>query len=123
MGGRSTNISGTLGFLKRDEKYKSEKPYVLRYHPGEDIPNENILKEFVPNIPLYDIRNMVKPPRFDENGLQLRLIHTNMTYQDFNYDDKIKSVFLPEIRANLSDFFGTSNIQIFEYKVTILRPT
>lgn len=112
------NVHAPLGFLDRDERYAKEKPYVLRYAPDDDdIPMENIVKKVVNDMELYDIRNLPAPLSFDENGLTVRSIQSQMAYEDWSDGEMIQNIYFPELRKHLEGLFGTSNIQIFEYKV------
>lgn len=111
------NLNAPLGFLDRDKRYADEKPYALRYNPADDIPTENIVKKFVNDVEIHDIRSLPVPLSFDENGLTVQSIETRMVYEDWFRDEKVKNVFFPELRMNLEGLFGTPNIQIFEYKV------
>lgn len=97
--------------------YAKEKPYALRYNPADDIPTENIVKKVVNNVELHDIRNLPAPLSFDENGLTVRSIQSQMAYEDWFRDEMIKNIFFRELRRNLEGLFGTSNIQIWKYKV------
>ena len=114
---RMASLHAPLGFLDRDERYAKEKPYALRYSPADDIPMDNIVKKVVNDVELYDIRNLPAPLSFDENGLTVRSIQSEMAYEDWFDGEMIKNIFFPELRKNLEGLFGTSNIQIFEYKV------
>lgn len=97
--------------------YAKEKPYALRYNPADDIPTENIVKKVVNNVEFHDIRNLPAPLSFDENGLTVRSIQSQMAYGDWFRDEMIKNIFFRELRRNLEGLFGTSNIQIWKYKV------
>ena len=112
------DLYATLIFLQNDDnRYAHEKPYALRYNPRDDVPTENIVKKTVTNIPLYDIRKLLNPLSINDNGVEVRSMQTQLSYSSFFNETMIKDVFFPELRANLADLFGTSNIQIFEYKV------
>lgn len=118
--GNTPIVGATLSFLRNDDgRYAHEKPYALRYNPQDGIPTENIVKKTVTDIPLHDIRKLPKPPCFDGNGIEVRLLQTQLSYSDFFSDEKIKTTFFSELREDLARLLGTSNIQIFEYKVCI----
>ncbi|KAI4233711.1 MAG: hypothetical protein LQ349_004235 [Xanthoria aureola] len=122
--GNTPIVGATLSFLRNDDgRYAHEKPYALRYNPQDGIPTENIVKKTVTDIPLHDIRKLPKPPCFDGNGIEVRLLQTQLSYSDFFSDEKIKTTFFSELREDLARLLGTSNIQIFEYKVRRRSPT
>jgi len=113
-------FEGTLNFLARDERYRRDKPFALRYNPVEGIATGNILTETILDVPLHDIRDLTERPSFDENGAAVCELSSQMAYDDWFKDEKVKEVFFPELRKLLEDFFATPHIQMFEYRVSLI---
>lgn len=99
------NLYTLLGFLDRDERSAEEKPYALRYNPADNIPTENIVKKVVKDVEFDDIRNLPAPLSFDENGLTVRSIQSQMAYEDWFRDEVIKNIFFPELRKSVLGLF------------------
>lgn len=103
-------------FLKRDPTYDDEKPYSLRFTPPEGFPRANILLESH-DVAVHDIRPIRNELTIDKNGYAIMSLETDMTYDDFDNEQRIKDVYLRELSEALRSYLGAKRVQIFEHTV------
>lgn len=104
-------------FLARDPLFDTEKPYSLRFPPQGDLPQSNIKHErhSVAIKSLRDVPNL----GLDERGFEVLETQTNMSYEDFADETKIRSVYLPEVRANLIKKLGARHVHVLDFAVWV----
>ena len=56
---------------------------------------------------------------FDKNGFTICPLHSQLEYEDWFKDELVRKTFFPEVCKALEDLFGTTNVQVFEYRVKI----
>lgn len=112
-------------FLKRDALYEEEKPYSLRYTPPDGFPRSNITLERH-EIAVHDIRPVIHERTFKKDGCAVMNLDSQMKYEDWDDEIKIKGVYLAEVADSLCKALDACNVQIFEHTVRlsiVFRPT
>lgn len=112
------DVQGSLVFLARSDRYTEEKPFVLRYNPVEGVSTQNLDRVVIPDLTIHDIRDLPAPPHFDENGVAVCLLESQMKYDDWFNQERVTSLFFAEVQHLLEEFFETQHVQIFEYRVS-----
>ncbi|KAK0117758.1 hypothetical protein ONS95_012084 [Cadophora gregata] len=110
-----TSIHTTLYFLARDELYKTEKPYSLRYRPDGDLPQSNIRRDKF-KVTIKDIRKG-EAPLLEKKGFQVMHLHSAMQYEDFADDEMIRDVYLPEIQTALLKELDGRHVHVIDFAV------
>ncbi|GAB7348199.1 hypothetical protein MBLNU459_g6203t1 [Dothideomycetes sp. NU459] len=103
-------------FLKKNSLYDEEKPYSLRFTPPTGFPRSNISLEFH-DITVQDARPFKDELSLEKNGYAIMDLHTEMNYDDFDDETKIKEVYLSEVSNVLRKYLGATSVQIFEHTV------
>lgn len=110
-----TNTIRTTTHLEQDDLYKTEKPYSLRFTPPEEFPHQNTrLEEH--DIEFQDVREY-RPLSFEKEGSIVISIQSQMEYDDFDDDEKVKDRYLKEVANILRQFLGASKVQVFDHRV------
>jgi hypothetical protein len=108
-------IRTTAHFLTRNDLYRTEKPYSLRFPPPEGFSRQSTqLEEH--EISVQDIRKS-KPLSFALEGCTVLGLQSSMKYEDYDDEEKVKVIYLKEVAGCLREFFGASKVQIFEHRV------
>lgn len=106
-------------FLERSERWKDEKPYLLDYLPAPPAVKTNAAIE-QQNIDIEDIRGRENEFSFQKNGFCIVPIDCNMDPLDFDDDDHIKELYLPEIGESVKKALCATRVQIYDYTVRLL---
>lgn len=111
-----TTIESSMFYLDRVQLYETEKPYSMRYLP-EDIPQCNYFKVKHP----ITVKSMRGSGRFhiDECGFQLINIHSGLTYDEFWVNEKVQSVYIPEVEKALKSELGAAHVHVLDYAVSM----
>jgi len=113
-------LQTSMHFLKKQKKYKTEKPYSLRFVPPPGFPRSNIVLEKHDDIIIEDARPNVSRLSFEEHGFEIMPLNTSMSYKDFEVEDLIKEFYLREVADTLRDRLGAKHVHIFEHTVRSL---
>jgi hypothetical protein len=108
----------SMYFLRKEDRYKTEKPYSLRFVPPEGFPRSNILLEKHEDMSIEDVRPTVDELSFEEHGFKILPINTPMNYGDFDDEQKIIDVYLREVANSVRDALGAVHVHIFEHTVS-----
>jgi hypothetical protein len=111
------DVQSTIYFLARDDLYKEEKPYSLRYPTEDELPQTNFRLEKHENITIHDLRGRESSFSYKQNGFTVMHLDSQMTYEDFDNQEKIKSVFIREAGEMLRNVLGASIVQPIEHIV------
>ncbi|ORX98665.1 hypothetical protein BCR34DRAFT_640632 [Clohesyomyces aquaticus] len=88
----SPNVSGVqtadVLYLKREAHHQHEKPFKLRYDPGEGIPRSNCTNESC-NIKIHDLRGNESSASLKSNGFAWLPLRSSLASEEF-YDDEKK---------------------------------
>src|ERR1700750_1613222 len=95
------DVETELWFLQREDKHEAEKPYKLRYDPGEDVPRSNCTNELVHQITVHDIRGREGDFTIEREGFTVSRLVTKLTPEEFDDDKKIQEVYYAELRELL----------------------
>jgi hypothetical protein len=111
----------SIYFLARLQKYDSEKPYTLRYDPEDAFPATNIESERH-HVRIQNMRLTSIP--YEKCGFQHHTMSSVMKYQDYEDENIIKAVHLPEVEACLKTVLDAPFVQIIDFAVsrTACRP-
>jgi hypothetical protein len=113
----TATVQSHTHFLARDPLYDAEKPYSLRFTAPEGFPRANIRLERH-GITVRDVRADSKPVTLSEDGcMLLDDFTTQMTYSDYDDEDKIKAVYLRDVANRLKALLNAQHVQIFEHTV------
>jgi hypothetical protein len=104
----------TINFIRKDDLYNEEKPYLLTFEPLGDFPKTNVNLDHC-DIKVENIRGYEDTFSVEENGFAIINISTKLSYEDFDDEELVKSVYLKEVGGALKQFLGASRIQIFEH--------
>jgi hypothetical protein len=112
-----TFVSSTVNFLAEDELYNHEKPYVLKFNPPHDLPRTNHKIE-TRELCIQDIRGYERDFCFPKCGFALTPLNSQLTYDDFDDDEKVRAVHFKEVAQALQKLLGAFRVQIFEHIVS-----
>jgi hypothetical protein len=113
------NIESTMYYLENIPLYETEKPYTMRYLPGEEIPQSNFQKCEKPVTIINMRRSDVGPFKFDECGFELIELHSKMSYDDYWDNEKIQKVYIQEVRDAIKKAIGATFVWVLDYAVGI----
>jgi hypothetical protein len=113
------SVHAALGFLPNEELFRHERPYCLKFEPPEGLRRTNIQAEYREHI-IEDIRGHEEDFNMDKNGFALVPFHTRMTFEDFESEDKILAVYMPEVAGVIQRLVGAFRVQVFEYVASAL---
>jgi len=109
-------VVANIDFLARDVLYDKQKPYRMKFVPPSGLPWSNIKTEIQPQR-IEDIRGREKEFSLSTTGFSLEKFDSDMTYEDFDNEDKIVQTYLPNVARLLRSMLNPSRIQIFEFLV------
>jgi len=111
------DTQATLYFLRRDELFKTEKPYSLDFDT-EDVPRSNLKAHKVPDVPIKDIRATGTRYNFEKNGIEMLKYEDRMEYEDWFDQKKIEDIYCEDLGHALIKRLGCSSVQIFDTAVS-----
>ncbi len=106
-----------MHFLARNDLYREEKPFSLRFEPEREFPNSNITMEKHEDITVEDIRGREQDFSIEQNGFTIMPFDSHMAYDDFDDERKVIDVYLKEVADRIRIFLGSTYVQIFEHTV------
>lgn len=115
-----TQNSGTLCYLKYDEKFEHEKPYFIRF-PVNDYPGAkqtNLEFDFY-DVKIEDIRGRETDYKLDDVGFELSKFETKLKYEDFGANfDANSEVYYKEIEEHLKKKLGVTWVEVYDCVVS-----
>ncbi len=111
------NVHSPLYYLARDELWKTETPYSLRFKPPEDFPKSNGSNIKIDDILIEDIRGREQQFGLENTGFQILHLDPPMSYEDFKIPDKVHTTYLKYVAHTLKSTLQADRIQIFDYQV------
>ncbi|KAL8637913.1 MAG: hypothetical protein Q9226_009060, partial [Calogaya cf. arnoldii] len=105
----------TLTFFERGSWPSHQRPYELLFQPPDsDFPvcNYNVVR--VPNVPIHDLRPLKDTLSLDREGFLLADLNTRMDYENYFDQEKLKSIYMPEIKALLKERLGIRAAYVHE---------
>jgi hypothetical protein len=114
---------GTLTFFERESLPSHQRPYELLFQPPDsDFPVCNYKIVQVPNVPIHDLRPLKHKLSLDREGFLVADFNTSMKYEDYFDQEKLKSTYMPEIKAFLKERLGVRAAYIHECVVSSQNP-
>ncbi|SMR53467.1 unnamed protein product [Zymoseptoria tritici ST99CH_3D1] len=102
-------------FLPRDQKWKTGKPYTLKFTPKEDFPIVNANRVERSGIHVEDMRGKETSFSFDENGFAVMPPDlSDMSYEDYYNDEMDRRVFLQAVGDRFKGFLQAKRVQVFD---------
>ncbi|KAI1321119.1 hypothetical protein F5Y16DRAFT_405330 [Xylariaceae sp. FL0255] len=114
------DLNATLYFLRRDELFKTVKPYSLDFDT-EDVPRSNLKSHKVPDLLIKDMRE--SNYRFEDNGIEMIKYDERMQYEDWFDQKKIEDIYCEDIGRVLMKRLGCSSVQVFDALVRKRHPS
>ncbi|KAJ8133602.1 hypothetical protein O1611_g19 [Lasiodiplodia mahajangana] len=106
---------GTLTFFERGSWPAHERPYELLFLPPDSsFPVSNYRVIQVPDVPIYDLRPLKDTLSLDREGFLMANINTRMEYEDYFDREKLKTIYIPEIKIFLKRKLGVKAIYVHE---------
>jgi len=105
-------------YLEPDPKYVHEKPYKLRYDPGDGVPRTNVTNEKRNGVLIEDVRGQAEQP-FEEKGFTWKTVKSALSPEDFYNEQKVQNVYYPELRKLLQKLLKPSRIEFIEHRVRL----
>ncbi len=116
-----TQNSGTLCYLKYDEKFEKEKLYFIRFPVNDyhDIRQTNLEFDFY-DVKIEDIRGRETDYKLDDVGFELSKFDTRLKYEDFDGDFNTNSeVYYKEIEEHLKEKLGVTWVGVYDCVVSL----
>ena len=113
-------VSARIHFLEKDELYETEKPYSLMVEPGEHFPRTNFKLHEPAGLMIQDVRGRQHEFSIERNGFKLIRLESQMTYDDWDNEEKTLAVYLDEAVEALKSSLGATRVQIYEHLVSPL---
>ncbi|PIA95728.1 hypothetical protein CB0940_10833 [Cercospora beticola] len=104
-------------YADRDEKFRSEKPYELKFVPSENFPLTNMNWSRYDDINVTDIRGYEDQYSPVEHGFQLSTMKTTLEYGDFDDPVKIEQVYMKEVADCLRSKLDAARVLAFDYNI------
>ena len=109
-------IVSTIRYAVADsEALAEEKAYILNYDTPGHIPKSNFVIDLFPGIPIHDLRTANLG--FQENGLAIASLDHCMPKEDFENEEKVESVYLPEVHGCICRLLGVEEVYIFDHMI------
>lgn len=109
-------IRASMGFLQKSSLFQSEEPYAFRYKADVPVPLTNMETEFL-DIDICDLRGQEDAASLDDCGFEVRKLRSDMTYAQFADEKAIQSVYLADLKKQLLDDFGATELDYARVRV------
>ncbi|KAL8747067.1 MAG: hypothetical protein Q9190_001006 [Brigantiaea leucoxantha] len=116
------DVETNMFFLDRDELYNTVKPYVIRYDVQTRVPRDNI-KRLIRPVKVKDLRGLRSKPSFNECGFQVLPLMTSVAYDDFENEEKIRTIHVPEILGAVKENFAADDVHALEHVIRRRHPS
>lgn len=110
--------SAQVLYLKPDPLHFHEKPYKLRYDPGEEIPRSNCVNE-TQTITVKNLRGVEQHATLENDGFMWLPFHTSLTTEELYTPEVVQDRYYSEVRSLLFQHLGASRIEILEHQVCL----
>lgn len=120
MSQSNTAVEAKMYFLSRDEKYRGEKPFTLRYSTGDGFPQTNIERTEY-SIKFHDMRTEADLI-YSRCGFRVANLQSQMQYEDYDDVEKIESIHQPEVAECVKQAMKASSAEILDYVVSHTYP-
>ncbi|KAI9788356.1 MAG: hypothetical protein M1816_006959 [Peltula sp. TS41687] len=108
-------ILGSIRYVRKDEKTQSdEKGYILHYAAPPGFPPNNFTIEPYKGIQMHNLRTAGL--KYEDHGMRIASIDSSqMKPKDFEDDEWIETVYLPELHRSLCAALGAQGVTIFDW--------
>jgi hypothetical protein len=106
-------------YLERASRYDTEKPYTMRYQPDEGIPQSNFKKIECPMKAESMRDHGVESFKFNECGFEIIELKSQLSYDEFWDNEKVKQVYIEEVKETLKKELGAKYVHVLDYAVCI----
>jgi hypothetical protein len=115
--------TATLRHVQRNEsKDVDEKPYILHYAAPDGFPQNNFTIKPVHGIKVRDLRT--SGVTYEERGIGMAPINSSgMDPENFDDDDWVERVYLPELHRSVCDALGAKDMTIFDWMLRKRAPS
>jgi hypothetical protein len=116
-------ITATIRYVQRNEsKDVDEKPYILHYAAPDGFPQNNFTIKPVHGIKVRDLRT--SGVTYEERGIGMAPINSSgMDPENFDDDDWVERVYLPELHRSVCDALGAKDMTIFDWMLRKRAPS
>lgn len=111
------DTSANLSYLVRDKKHDEEKPYRLRYDPGEDLPRTNCVTKPQKDIRIHDFRGQEQLFSLENYGFTVAKLEPKLSLNEFYDSLKVKDVYYEQLKDLLKDLLRAKKVEILEHVV------
>jgi hypothetical protein len=116
-----TDVSSSIYFLARDEKYNTIKPYHARYDPGGKFPYTNI-DSVKCDVLLQDMRPRLDNLQWERCGFKVVLYEPQLRHEDYKDATTVQDKHIPEILKVLKSNLKASSVHKIDYMACLARP-
>lgn len=109
-------VETSMYFLEKSSKYDAEKPYSLRFPPGDDLAQSNILTE-EHRIRVDSMRGR-NDLALETSGFEVMSFTSHLTYRDFENPDKIAHGLLPAMCRKLKEHLKARHVVAIDFSVS-----
>ena len=114
------SVETSMYFLDKSPKYDTEKPYSLRFPPGPDLAQSNVLRE-EHTIRVDSMRDR-DSLTLETSGFEVMPFPSPLSYEDFEDSDKIAHVFLPALCHKIKAHLLAQHVVALDFSVSNNRP-
>eukprot|EP00245_Coleochaete_scutata_P016289 TRINITY_DN753_c0_g1_i1.p1 TRINITY_DN753_c0_g1~~TRINITY_DN753_c0_g1_i1.p1 ORF type:complete len:304 (-),score=54.10 TRINITY_DN753_c0_g1_i1:915-1826(-) len=109
--GRShDSVRACLKYLKGSD----EKLYTYLHPPPPGMPYKNTVED--PRVlDVHNMRHVAHKLDIEKNGFEATVLYTSLPYEGFGDDDKIRSVYYPEVAEVVKRVSGASRVFVFDH--------
>ncbi|KAI4162411.1 MAG: hypothetical protein LQ342_003977 [Letrouitia transgressa] len=111
----SDSVVATVRYARREnERLATEKPYILHYAAPLGFPQNNFAIDSFPGIEMHNLRSA--GISYQEHGMMVASLDSSgMRPEDFNDDEWIERVYLPELHRCICRALGAQDVTIFDW--------
>lgn len=113
------SLTADTHFLARHPIFGEEKPYSMRYPPETDIPQSNFMRDKRP-LRLANMRQHQDKLNFREVGFGVMSLESEMSYEDFEDDEKLRTIYREEIAIHLKKMLGAAHVLVLDHVVSLI---
>jgi hypothetical protein len=111
----ANTLLAEVRYAQRDSKTApDEKCYILHYAAPPGFPQNNFKIETYKGIKMHNLRT--SGLKYEDHGMKIATINSSrMRPEDFDDDEWIERVYLPELHRSLCKALGAKDVTIFDW--------
>jgi hypothetical protein len=109
-------VLASLRYVRKDEKALNpdEKGFILHYAAPPDFPQNNFTIESYSGIEMHNLRTARL--KWEDHGMKIASLDSSqMKPENFDDDDWIERVYLPELYRCLCKVMGAQDVTVFDW--------